>query len=89
MTDQDGRITLVTRSTDSAPSRQASLVDLLNAIAGQDCGWVSTHWQSCDTCSARGPVADSFTDALAQAVALGWAHHPDGTDQCLTCKDRP
>lgn len=74
-------------STDAAPATFAKAQALLDTLG------LGVHICNinlrCDDCQTRGPSAPTFTDALAQAVALGWAHHPDGTDQCPACKDRP
>ena len=73
-------------STDDAPATFAKAQALLDTL---DIGARITNIHiRCDDCQTRGPAAPAFTDALAQAVALGWAHHPDGTDQCPNCKEQ-
>ena len=47
---------------------------------------------SSDDAPATFAKAQALLDTLglgAQAGALGWAHHPDGTDQCPNCEEQP
>lgn len=87
MSSTEGEFVRITvPSTDNADERLTALQDdftaLLGALGGKGELIVRAIRVSCDTCDNRGPSAETFAAALAEAVAIGWTHHEDGTDEC-------
>ena len=45
------------------------------------------YYRVCDKCGKRGPVANTYNDALDKAKATGWIHIVEGNkDYCPNCR---